>query len=84
MASIFRFLLTLYLSYNLNGGATLKLTDGSTWQIHPDDTIKTSMWITPLEIKVSPSQDPNYPYFLENSLTHEKVRAKSESNAPQN
>lgn len=67
---------------NLNSGRYIRLSDSSTWEIHPDDTPITQGWITPVEILVSPSGDQNYPYFLTNSLTESKVKAKKATNIP--
>ena len=61
---------------NLKSGSQIRLSDGSLWTIHPKDTIITQSWITPVEIIVSQSGDPNYPYKLTNSLTGSSVRAK--------
>lgn len=69
---------------NLNSGRYIRLSDSSTWEINPDDTPITQGWITPVEILVSQSGDQNYPYFLTNSLTESKVRAKKVTSVPSN
>jgi hypothetical protein len=70
------------LSENLYNGHYIRLSDRSTWEINPEDTPLTQGWITPAEIIVSQSGDPNYPYKLTNSLTGSSVKAKKASNTP--
>ena len=64
------------LEENLHSGRYIRLKDGSTWEIHPDDTLITQSWITPVDISYTPSNDPTYPYTLTNTLTQSSVRAK--------
>ncbi len=71
------------LDENLRNGHYIRLTDNSLWEINPADTPITQGWITPVEIKVTPTQDPSYPFDLTNSLTGSKVRArKAQTIAP--
>lgn len=65
------------LTENLNNGRHIRLSDHSLWEIRPSDTPLTQAWITPVEIYVSRSDDPNYPYKLTNSLTGTSVHAKA-------
>jgi len=76
MSKILGLLLALFLSYNLQNGTLLRLSDGSDWQINPQDVNITSMWLTPIEIAVIPTTDPDYPFKLKNVQTGETVRAK--------
>lgn len=69
----------LYLSENINNGKQLRLSDGSVYEIAPDDLVRTSFWITPFQIKIVPSQDPNYPYQIINTNTGTAVKAKQVS-----
>lgn len=64
------------LEENLKNGHMIRLSDNSLWEINPSDTPITQGWITPVEIKVSQSNDPVYPYNLKNSLTGSTVRAR--------
>jgi len=64
------------LQENLKNGRYIRLSDGTLWNIRPQDTSITQSWITPAEIIVSQSGDPNYPYKLTNSLTGSSVRAQ--------
>jgi hypothetical protein len=64
------------LEENLKNGSYIRLTDNSLWEINPADTPITQGWITPVEIKVTTTNDTSYPYTLTNSLTSSKVRAR--------
>lgn len=64
------------LQENLQSGRFIGLSDGSLWEINPDDTLITQSWITAVEIKAEPSGDAAYPYTLTNSLTGSSVKAK--------
>jgi len=79
MTNILRILFTLYLSFNLNKGSLLELSDGSRWIINPDDTAFSVLWLQPSEIDVQESKDQTYPYKLTNWDTKQSVRAKKQS-----
>ena len=64
------------LDENLQNGKMIKLSDDTVWSIHPKDTLISQSWITPVEIIVSQSGDPQYPYKLTNSVTNSSIRAK--------
>jgi hypothetical protein len=68
----------------LNNGKYIRLTDNSTWEIHPKDTPLTQSWIFPVEIIAAPSNDADYPYTLTNSLTGSRVRARRVPDASKN
>ncbi len=70
------------LQENLNSGSYIRLSDNSLWNIHPKDVSITQGWITPVDILVSQSGDPNYPYKLTNSLTGSSVRARKAESVP--
>ena len=70
------------LEENLYSGSYIRLKDGSTWEIHPDDTPITQSWITPVDISFTPSTGPAYPYALTNTLTQSSVRAKRVDKIP--
>ncbi len=71
------------LQENLKNGHYIRLSDNSLWEINPADTPITQGWITPVDILVSPSNDPGYPYALKNSLTGSTVKArKAQSTGP--
>jgi hypothetical protein len=75
MSHFFSFLLALYLSFNFNQGSILELSDGSKWRINPDDTKYTSLWLVPMEIQIESSDNPSYPFILNNLQTKQKVKA---------
>lgn len=64
------------LEANLYNGRQIRLSDHTTWNIRPCDTSVSQGWITPVDIIVSPSDDPEYPYILTNSLTGSSIHAQ--------
>jgi hypothetical protein len=69
---------TLYLSVNLQNGAVLELSDGSKWEVAPDNRSTSSLWLTPFPLRIEPglnAQAP-YPFILLNLNTQEKVKVK--------
>jgi hypothetical protein len=69
---------------NFYSGKYIRLSDGSLWNIRPQDTPITQGWITSVEIIIEPSQDPDYPNKLTNTLTGSSVLAKKVTELPQN
>lgn len=70
------------LEENLQDGRYIRLKDGTTWEIRPEDTPITQAWITPVDIAVSSNDDPVYSYTLTNTLTKSSVRAQKVSAVP--
>ena len=70
------------LQENLKNGSYIRLSDGSLWNIRPEDTPITQGWITPVEINATPSGDKDYPYTLTNSLTGSSVKARKVQSVP--
>lgn len=70
------------LQENLKNGGYIRLSDNSLWEVKPSDTPITQGWITPVEIKVSSSDDSAYPYNLMNTLTGSSVKAKKVNSIP--
>jgi hypothetical protein len=66
----------------IHNGSYIRLSDNTLWKIHPDDTTIALGWITPVEIIVAPSNDPEYPYTLTNSLTSSTLRAQKVDKIP--
>lgn len=64
------------LQENLKNGSFIRLSDDSLWEIDPVDTPITQGWITPVEVKVAPSNNQAYPYILTNTLTGSTVKAR--------
>ena len=73
---------TSMLQENLQNGHYIRLANGTLWNIHPSDTPVAQGWITPVDITVSQSGDPNYPYKLTNTLTGSALRAKKVNALP--
>lgn len=74
----------LSLSMNIDNGQKIELSDNSIWDIAPGDVIKASAWITPFPVKLSPSNDPDYPYFITNTVSGDSVKAKRWVKPPSN
>jgi hypothetical protein len=66
----------LYLSQNIEQGKKLRLTDGSLYEVAPSDLSKTSFWITPFPLEITPSGDPTYPWIITNKTSGTKVKVK--------
>lgn len=64
----------------LKSGRYVRLSDNSLWEIDTPDRPITQGWITPIEIKVAPSDDTNYPNTLTNTLTGSTVKARKAQN----
>jgi hypothetical protein len=66
----------IYLSENIQSGSQLRLSDGSLYEVMPQDRPKASFWLTPFQVRMEPSNDPNYPVLITNTITMIGVRAK--------
>ncbi len=66
----------LFLSENLSNGSLLKLSDGSIYEVNPQDIPLSSLWITPFPMEVTMTSDPNYPFLLMNKNTNTMVHAR--------
>lgn len=66
----------LSLQQNTQGGAMLTFSDGSTYEIAPADRSKAMFWLTPINVKMEPGTDPNYPTKITNTLTNVSVNGK--------
>jgi hypothetical protein len=71
------------LTENLQNGHYIRLADKSTWNIRPQDVPITQGWITSVDIAISQSGDPSYPYKLTNTLSGSSVLARRVDKAPQ-
>jgi len=67
---------SLSLSINIDNGKKLELSDNSIWEIAPGDVLRASAWIIPFPVKLSPSNDPAYPYLITNTVSGDSVKAK--------
>lgn len=75
--------ITPILSENLLNGQYLRLSDGTLWNIRPADVPIAQLWITPVEIAVSKSASPFYPYKLTNKVSGSSILARKAENLPQ-
>ena len=66
----------LSLSINIDNGQKLQLSDNSIWEIAPSDVPTAAVWITPFPVKITQSNDPDYPYLLVNINNGISVKAR--------
>lgn len=66
----------LTLAENLQGGSQLRLSDGSLYEVAPEDRQKTTFWLTPIPMTVGQGGSTQYPATLTNTLTGVTVKAK--------
>lgn len=66
----------LYLSFNIDDGEKLELSDGSTYEIAPEDRLYTVYWITPFPVRLGDSNNPKYPVKITNMTTGTSVKGK--------
>lgn len=66
----------VYLSENLNGGSQIRMSDGSLYEIAPQDRQRSSLWLTPVAMTFDQSGDPNYPVKITNTIMNLSVKAK--------
>lgn len=69
----------LYLSLNIDRGAKLEFSDGSTYEIDPEDRLYTAYWITPFPVLLGKSDNPDYPVRITNLKTNTSVNGKKVS-----
>lgn len=66
----------LYLSFNVNKGSRLELSDGSAYEVNPEDRVYSVYWITPFPVELGKTGDRDYPIKITNLNTLSFVRAK--------
>lgn len=66
----------LSLSINIDNGQKIELSDNSIWEIAPSDVPTAAVWITPFPVKITQSNDPDYPYLLVNINNGISVKAR--------
>jgi hypothetical protein len=71
------------LSENLLNSQYLRLSDGSLWNVRPEDVPIAQSWITPAEIVVSQSTSAFYPYKLTNKVSGSSILARRAEKLPQ-
>lgn len=70
---------SLRLSINIDQGRELRLSDDSVWEVDPRDIPIASIWISPFEVSITPSQDPDYPCLITNKTTNASIRARQKT-----
>jgi len=66
----------LTIEENINSGRMLKLSNGTIWEIAPQDTSITEIWIFPFPLEIKKSQNSTYPYYIINKRSKTKVLAR--------
>jgi hypothetical protein len=72
----------LSLSINIDNGQKLQLSDNSIWEIAPNDIPTSAVWITPFPVKITPSNDQQYPWLIVNVNSGVSVKARKISAIP--
>lgn len=66
----------LSLSENFDNGKSIRLNDGSVYEVNPDDIQYSALWITPFPIQITTSGNADYPLKITNTLTGTSIAAK--------
>lgn len=66
----------LSLSINIEDGRQIQLSDGSTWDVDPQDYHISKTWLMPIPIEIKPSGNRKYPDYLIDKNTQTKIRAR--------
>ena len=66
----------LFLSINIDNGKKIQLNDNSIWEVDPRDYAISEAWLSPFPIKITTSDDPDYPFLLVNKDTGVSIRVK--------
>lgn len=64
------------LSINIDAGRKLQLSDGTMWEVDPNDVVQSSVWITPFPMRIVPSDSTDYPFLLVNKTSGVSVKAR--------
>jgi hypothetical protein len=71
---------SLSLNINSQNGKQLILSDGTKWDVSPDDQKISSVWLTPIPLSITPNTSKDYPYTLMNQDSkNEIVKVKPSS-----
>ena len=70
------------LSENLKNSQYLRLSDGTLYNVRPQDVPIAQGWITPVEIMVTQSSNPFYTYKLTNQVSGSSVLARKVEQIP--
>lgn len=54
----------------------LILSNGSKWEVKPEDASIAQSWFIPHELKIEANQDPEYPYTITNQVTGSSILVK--------
>ena len=63
----------IFLSENSHNGKILTLSDGSSWEVAPQDLNISEVWVIPSPFAVEKSANATFPYYLVNKDTGSKV-----------
>jgi len=71
------------LSENLLNSRYLRLSDGTLWNVRPEDVPIAQGWIMPVEIIVGKSSNPFYPFRLTNKVSGSSVLVRKAEKLPE-
>lgn len=66
----------LTLSQNINQGSVLVLSDGTYWEVKPEDRTISSLWLFPIAVELGQSGDSLYPVSIKNRHTGSVISVK--------
>jgi hypothetical protein len=70
----------LYLSQNINNGQILELSDGSRWEVAPEDIERASFWIVPFPLymteNTNTADNAEFPMKIVNENTRIGVKVR--------
>ncbi len=70
------------LSENIQNSQYLRLSDGTMYNVRPEDVPIAQGWITPVEIIVTQSSNPFYTYKLTNQVSGSSILARKVERIP--
>jgi len=70
------------LSENLMNSKYLRLSDGTLWNVRDEDVPIAQSWITPVEIVVSNSSNPFFPFRLTNTVSGSSILVRKADKLP--
>lgn len=67
---------SLTISQTTNDGHYVTLSDGSKYEVYPDDREISAGWLVPADVVVRSRRGNNYPFSITNEWTNTSIRAR--------